>query len=360
MKIKFKILLLLLVLLVSGNGVASSESNKGLEVIEFLQNMFNKSDAEIDLAQVKISIDKFIDPSINTEKTLTQIDRMANEFKAGLAPNMKPLDQALSLSAFLYEAGTWNNMQPLQYDFTDPFGVNVENKLLSTYLKSKSGNCISMPMLYVILAQRLNLDATLSTAPLHVFVKFKNSISDEYVNLEATDRGRIVSSEFYRVKTTITEQAIQNRLYLQPLSKKQSVAVMAILLSEYFDDQEQWEGSINVAKLILQYYPNYAYAMIKVGNGYSKLLQQKLAEVKEKGTYTPSQKETMDKLYKNNLHWFKKAEQLGWVPIPLEENETYLNSLKNAQNQILKLKKESNDDLLEKSVLHNISKFIIN
>ena len=115
---------------------------------------------------------------------------------------------------------------------------------------------------------------------------------------------------------------------MQPLTKKQSVAVIAILLSEYLAKKGEWKESIDITKLILQNYPNYAYAMIKIGNGYSKLLAQKVAEAKAKGSYTKEEKIVMDKLYKMNIYWFEKAEKLGWLPTSQQENEKYLNNVK--------------------------------
>jgi hypothetical protein len=193
-----------------------------------------------------------------------------------------------------------------------------------------------MPILFAILADQLGLDVTLSTAPLHVFVKFKDPSTGKYFNLEATDKGQPVTDQFYREKSTITNAAIKNGVYLQPLTKKQSIAVMAILLSEHFEKRGQWKESIDIAALILEYYPNYAYAMIKVGNGYSKLLSQKLAEVKAKGSYTPEEKQGMDKLYQQNIQWFEEAEQLGWKMPSVQENDEYINSIKKRTNTQIK------------------------
>ena len=300
--------------------------------VKVLETLLSKPEVEIDLAVTKLTIDKFIDPSIDVNKVLKDIGAMVSAFRSGVAPDMLPIDKILSLGAFLYERGNWNGYQPFQYDFADPFGQAINNKLISTYLQTKKGNCISMPILFAILADQLGLDVTLSTAPLHVFVKFKDPSTGKYLNLEATDKGQPVSDKFYREKSTITNTAIKNGVYLQPLTKKQSIAVMAILLSEHFEKQGQWQKSIDIAALILEYYPNYAYAMIKVGNGYSKLLSQKLAEVKAKGSYTHEEKKGMDKLYKQNIQWFEKAEKLGWKIPSEQENDEYINSIKNRTN----------------------------
>ena len=307
---------------------AEENSTNAIQVIE---SLLNKPDAEIDLAKAKLTIDKLVDPSINSDVVMTKINNMLKTLKKDLNPNMIPFDKALSLSAFLYDSGYWNNYKPFQYDFDDPFGQELNTKLISTYLNTKKGNCISMPILYVILADKLGLDVTLSTAPLHVFVKFKDPISGKYFNLEATDKGQPASDDFYRKKANITDTAKQNGVYLQPLSKKQSIAVMAMVLNESFEKQGKWQKSIDLAKLLLNVYPQYAYAMIKVGNGYSRLLNAEISKVKIKGSYTLAEKQHMDYLYQQNLQWFAKAEKLGWQMRPQEENNDYLNTIKKRQ-----------------------------
>ena len=44
---------------------------------------------------------------------------------------------------------------------------------MSHYLATRKGNCVSMPVLFVILGQKLGLPITLAIAPNHVFAKYK-------------------------------------------------------------------------------------------------------------------------------------------------------------------------------------------
>ena len=308
--------------------------NSNNKTIKIFKAIFSKPDAEIDLVRTKLIFDKLVDPTIDVSALLTEINKMAETVEKGLTENMKPLDKLLSLSAYLYESGYWNKFQPFQYNFEDPLGQNLNSKLISNYIKTKKGNCISMPLLYLILADKLGLDVTLSTAALHVFVKFKDAASGKYFSLEATDKGQLVKDDFYQQKTAIKTEAINQGVYLQPLSKKEIVAVMAILLSEHYANQKEWQQSIEIAKLILQNYPNYAYAMIKVGNGYARLLAQKVKEAKENKGYTIKDKQLMDALYQQNIHWFEKAEKLGWQMPSQQENSNYLNSIKQRLNSL--------------------------
>ena len=156
-------------------------------------------------------------------------------------------------------------------------------------------------------------------------------MTGKYVNLETTDRGQPASEAFYRNKSTITDSAIKNGVYLQSLNKKESVATMVVLLNELYEKQGKWQQSIDLAKLLLRYYPKYAYAMIKIGNGYSGLLDEKVSIAQANGSYSIEEKKQMDDLYQQNIHWFEKAEKLGWQMPTQEENENYLNSVRKRQ-----------------------------
>lgn len=151
---------------------ASATPSIDNKAIEIIKEIFSKPDTEIDLATTKLTFDKLVDPSIDVTTLLAEINKTVETIENGLATKMKPLDKLFSLSAYLYESGYWNEFQPFQYNFEDPFAQILSSKLISNYLKTKKGNCISMPILYLILADKLGLDVTLSTAPLHVFVKF--------------------------------------------------------------------------------------------------------------------------------------------------------------------------------------------
>ena len=296
-------------------------------VDRLLQQIFSLPDAQTDLMQVKLAIDQIVNPSVDVEKSTNEINKMLTTLQAGFSKDMRPADQILSLSAFLYEAGHWNNHQPFRYNFADPLGQDLQTKLLSSYLSTKKGNCISMPVLFVILAGKLGLDVTLSTAPLHVFVQFNDPLTGQYLNIEATDRGQFVPQTLYTAHSAITPQAMKNGVYFQPLTKKQTVAVMVMLLAEHYEQQQQWQQSIGIAQLVLKFYPNYYYAMIKIGNAYAGLLNDKIAEVKANQHYTAEDKQQLDHFYAQNQHWFAQAEKLGWQAQSTRQDDDYLTGI---------------------------------
>jgi hypothetical protein len=87
---------------------------------------------------------------------------------------------------YLYEPSAANDHEAFHYDLTDALGHDTRNKLLSNYLATKKGNCVTMPLLFVILGQRLGIDLTLATAPKYLLVRFNSQEYGQRINLEAT------------------------------------------------------------------------------------------------------------------------------------------------------------------------------
>ncbi len=274
----------------------SQASSNAYEVVE---NLFNQPESEIDLLSTLLTIEEIIDPTVNTSTTKAEIDKLVKNIVSQLRGNEAPDNIISFISKTLYEKSPGNSFQPFQYDFDDPLGTKISNKLISNYIRTHKGNCVSMPMLYLMVADKSGIDCTLSTAPLHLLVMVKEPVTKKYFNVEATHKGQIATEQFYIENLRIKPSALQNGIYLQPLSKKEIISIMVITLSEHYAELHQWEQSIAIAKLALKYYPNYAYAMVKISNGYYKLLSQAVAKI-ENG-YTAEKKQIMDYLYKKRV-----------------------------------------------------------
>jgi regulator of sirC expression with transglutaminase-like and TPR domain len=129
-------------------------------------------DSRLDYARAKLAFDRIIDPSLNAETTLAEVERLARNATAIAGPDATPQRKLAALRQVIYQSGVWNGNRPFSYDHADPLGINVRNKLLSTYLATRRGNCVSMPILFLLVGERMGLNLSLSTAPLHVFVRY--------------------------------------------------------------------------------------------------------------------------------------------------------------------------------------------
>jgi regulator of sirC expression with transglutaminase-like and TPR domain len=266
------------------------------------------------LLEVKLAVDRLVDPTTNLASTSATIDRMTADVlrMAGENPGNGQLLEALR--RYLYKSGEWNDHRPFTYDLADPVGKNPANRLLQRYLDTRQGNCITMPILFLALGQRLGLNMTLAQAPLHVFVKYTDDAGTTW-NLEATSGGGYTRDLWYRQKLPMSDDAVAKGIYLRALRSDEAVALIASFLVEHHLTEGRFEAAISTADVILHHYPTFAYMLVKKGSAYGALLQRELAgKYSRTSDIPPDVKAKVDSWYQENITAFAKAEALGWRP----------------------------------------------
>ncbi|WP_181167770.1 transglutaminase family protein [Mesorhizobium sp. B2-4-19] len=227
----------------------------------FVRQLLDAPAAELDFAHAKLAVDKFADPSIDETATLAELDGMAatiHKMLGTLPPEQATtsMEKMKALRAFLYEPGRWNGGKPFQYDLSDPFGQQPGAQMLTRYLATKKGNCISMPMLFLALGERLGLNLTLSTAPLHVFVKFTDDATGKTWNLETTSGAGFARDEHYRKITPMTDEAVRNGVYLKTMSRREALAIIATGILDNLIATGRYEDAITVADVLIEAGPD--------------------------------------------------------------------------------------------------------
>jgi regulator of sirC expression with transglutaminase-like and TPR domain len=266
------------------------------------------------LLGVKLAVDKAVQPSSDVDKTAATIARMAAEVWSLAGDTPRDMEKLAALKQYLYESGPWNDERPFQYDQEDPLGEKPENRVLERYLTTRRGNCITMPILFLAIGQRLGLRMALAEAPLHVFVKYTDEASKVW-NIEATSSGGFTREVWYREKLPMSDQAVANGVYLRPLSNEEGISLVASFLVEDRLLQDDFEGAIAISDVLLRHYPNFAYGWVKRGSAYAGLLRREVA-----GKYVrvedipPDLRSKADHWYRENQAAFSRAEALGWLP----------------------------------------------
>lgn len=290
-----------------------------------LKAILEQQESSIDFARAKLSIDKMVDPSIDIEANLKKINAIVKTIQSLLPAGATSRDKMLAVKKYLYEAGAWNDYQPYQYDFSDPKGTKIINKLLPTYLATKKGNCVSMPLLFIVLGQRLGIDVTASTAPEHVLVKYTDSDTGQSYNLETTSGANPSRDVWYQQTMHITDEALINQVYLQKLSRQESLAVMATVLAESYSHNQEYEKAMMISDVVLKYYKKDVGAMLMKGSLFYRLLTQNYIKKYPTPNLIPvPERPYFEFLSINNHYWFEKAEALGWHEPTKEDEENYL------------------------------------
>lgn len=109
---------------------------------------------------------------------------------------------------------------PFKYDFQDYMGKEDWTKMfVEKALSTNSGQCHSLPLLYLILAEEIGAKAQLAYSPSHSYVKFQDD-NGKWHNVELTN-GMMSTDAFVLQSGYIKAEALQNKIYMQPLNEKQ-------------------------------------------------------------------------------------------------------------------------------------------
>lgn len=165
---------------------------------------------------------------------------------------------------------------PYGYDFDDIWGHgDWRNMFVSKLLATRTGNCHSLPYLYKILAEELGAQAHLALAPNHMYIKHWNE-KDGWYNIELTS-GIFPFDSWLMASGYIHLDAIANKLYMEALSDKQSIALCLVDLAQGYQRKfPENDGNfiLRCVDTALQEYPTYANALILRAETLKKQLEK--------------------------------------------------------------------------------------
>ncbi len=288
-----------------------------------VRQILQSPEADIDLANAKLAIDHMIDPSVDVEGTRAQLDAMASGLRSFLPPGASRRLTMDALRYHMYKASPWNGNRPFTYDLDDPFGANVRNKLLTTYLATRRGNCVSMPLLFIILGQKLGVDVTAAAAPNHVFVKYRDH-EGKFFNLETTSGAGFARDEWMRQQFPMTDESIALGIYMRPLTKKETVAVMVGTLLEFYDRQGMQDQRIALARFAAQHSPKDVSFILHEHQAYFAKWKQEFTSKYPTPNDIPMDKRPLFMEYEGRMKaLYEQAYALGWRPRDQASEDSY-------------------------------------
>lgn len=128
----------------------------------------------LDLERGAILLARFGYPELRTEICKQQLDELADRVRLRL-PSRTPNDSTIRLlNHFLfYEEGFTGNTE----DYYNP-----DNSFINRVLDFRRGIPVSLSVIYLLIARRLNLPITGVGMPVHFICKFENGINSFYID----------------------------------------------------------------------------------------------------------------------------------------------------------------------------------
>lgn len=213
-----------------------------------------------------------------------------------------------------------NGMQPFTYDFDDFMGDKDWTIMFVTNLmKTKKGNCHSLPYFYKILCEEIGATASLALAPNHVYIKHVDE-KGQWSNVELTSGG-FPSDQWIIQQMAITVEAIKNESYMKPLTDKESIALCMFDLVSAYKFQFQNDDFVKVVTdTALKYFPSCIPLQMVRAN----YIKDKIEEERKK--------ENPDVTYINLNVWTYKQitvtlDSLGDKEMPAEQYQQWVKSV---------------------------------
>jgi len=217
---------------------------------------------------------------------------------------------------------------PMQYDFEDYRGdENWTKTFVSKLLATNTGQCHSLPLLYLILCEETGAEASLAYSPSHSYIKLKDN-SGDWHNLELTN-GHIVSDAHIVGSGYVTAEAVKNGTYLKEQTKEQVVAQCISDLALGYIDKYGYDNFVTqCVDSVLKYDPNNLSAL-KINANHTtrrtlyvvdQLGRPRLAEIKANYPQAYALYEEMQKSY-------ERVDATGHRDMPPEAYEAWLTSI---------------------------------
>lgn len=168
------------------------------------------------------------------------LDMMALQILARLPKNATPEEKILQISFLVFEEMGFRF--PPQSTFSQEVDIY---SFLPSVLDSHKGVCLGVSILYICLAQRLDLNLEIITPPGHIYVRYRDH--QTVINIETTARGIHLESEHY---LSIDTCCLQHR------NIKETIGLAHFNQAAVYWQQSQYEKAKQAYLRAQPYLPN--------------------------------------------------------------------------------------------------------
>ena len=240
------------------------KNGKEVTQSKFIQNLMNQKEEKVNLAETAFALSKEIDPSVNTKLDLETINQIVKEVDKTAGTSNDPIVRINTLNQVI------SRNMGLKYDFSDPTAQKSENNLLSLTLRTRKGSCLTMPLLYLAVSNKLNWPIYPVIAPNHLFLRYY-SPPIRPINIEVTSGGGSFSDESYIQKLNIKSQAIKNGVFMRNISKKEMVAVLLQFNSEFYFKERNHLKAFEYINAAIELFPKNPHFLMQKSSMFRRL-----------------------------------------------------------------------------------------
>ncbi len=275
-----------------------------------IDKLLELPEQKIDMGIVALTLAKEVYPDINIETYTAKLDELVQNAKAHAKGSSDPDFRIRALNTYLYK------VEGFKYDVADPEVLKTENRYLNGILDTKKGSCVTLPLLYLVIAQRLGYPVYAVSAPDHLFLRYVDPKLKEQ-NIEATGGGGYIADEKYREDLIGNTKDIKSGSYFKTLTYREFMANLLVQNGVYWGRKGDIQTTISYAKKAISINPEIADFYDSLGRAY--MLVSKKSDDKIAKEYLAKADDCIN-----------KAKELGFVRPPREK---YLDHMKQVKEK---------------------------
>ena len=210
----------------------------------------DKPDEQIDLAKASLCYAKAEDPDLDIQKYLAALDAIAIEVESQLSGKTYPLKVIKAVNFELYDG--WG-FQGNSKDYYNP-----DNSFLDRVIERRVGIPITLSVIYLAVAQRINFPMVGIGMPGHFLIR--PDFEDAGIFVDAFARGEILFEQDCQARLSqIYQQPVElNPDWLAPVSNKQILARMLNNLKFIYLHKQQIDKAVSIISGIIKLFPDSA------------------------------------------------------------------------------------------------------
>ncbi|MFT5915391.1 MAG: hypothetical protein ACJAWV_001811 [Flammeovirgaceae bacterium] len=218
--------------------------------------------------------------------------------------------------------------QPYEYDFDDFMGKEDWSKMFVTKLLAKhSGQCHSMPLLYLLLAEELGIEAHLAFSPQHSYIMLQDE-NKKWYNLELTS-GQYLSNSAIMESGYVKTEAVENGIYMRPLSKKETIAQCLVDLSHGYIAKFGYDSNVkDMLYEVMRADPTSITANLTMSNYQTELLKYVAHQMGNPPKEVLKRSLKANEILTKRNIYYNKVDDLGYVPMPKKLYENWIESVR--------------------------------
>jgi len=290
---------------------------------------------QLDIGLWALVIAREYDSTTDIPEYLHTLDTMSVEIRRMIAGRDLDMVKLVMTKMYMFDPGEWNQSHPFEYDLDDPFGAKPANRLLSTYIDTRKGNCVSMPTLFLALMERVDPEVLFHgvAAPLHLFCRFIDRQTGELWNVEPTNGGNPCRDEWYIQQMHVPQVGIDSGIYMSDLTKREFLAELITGLVSVARKAGEYDEALGYTDLVLELNPRCILGLVHKGALLAWKGHLLLDSIKTQNREPTLDEHEMLTLYQvESDRYIARARSLGWSPESRQMREEYLRTIEEERN----------------------------